>query len=148
MIAVSFFIPCVPPKTTSQQKGVMVIGGKPRFFTKAKVKHAADDMMTLLMPHVLPKPLEGPLKLCVTLTYPWRNSEKKRNVLKGWIPNDKKPDFDNISKSICDVMTKLLFWNDDGQVYDGRIIKGWGDRPGIKIEIETEDGEEQHHAKV
>lgn len=139
MIAISIFIPCVPPKTTSQQKGVMVIGGKPRFFTKAKVRQSADDMMSLLMPHAPRRPLEGPIKLTVTLTYPWRKTEKKRNLLKGWLPNDKKPDFDNLSKAICDVMTKLLFWQDDGQVYDGRIIKGWGDNPGIKIEIETED---------
>jgi|LFRM01.2.fsa_nt_gb Holliday junction resolvase RusA-like endonuclease len=138
MIAISIFIPCVPPKTTSQQKGVMVIGGKPRFFTKAKVRQSADDMMTLLMPHAPSRPLEGPLKLTVTLTYPWRKTEKKRNLLKGWLPNDKKPDFDNLSKAICDVMTKLLFWKDDGQVYDGRIIKGWGDSPGIRIVVETD----------
>lgn len=134
---ISFFIPCVPPKTTSQQKGVMVIGGKPRFFTKGKVKQSQNDLLTLLMPHVPETPFTGPIRVCVTLTYPWRSTEKKRNLLKGFIPNDKKPDFDNISKSICDVMTKLLFWHDDGQIADGRIIKRWGDCPGIMVEIEN-----------
>lgn len=131
-----FFVPCVPPKTTSQQKGVMVIGGKPRFFTKGKVQESQNDILSLLMPYVPSEPLRGPLRFCATLTFPWRKTEKKSNLLKGWIHNDKKPDFDNVSKSLCDVMTKLLFWTDDGQIADGRIIKGWGDKPGIKIEIE------------
>ena len=139
MILANFSIHCVPPTTTSQQKGVMVIAGKPRFFKKAKVRHAEEDLLSLLMPHAPKAPFQGPLKLTVTLVFPWRKTEKKSELLRGVAPHFARPDFDNLSKMICDSMSRLGFWNDDGQVSDGRIAKRRGFDTGIAVTIETDD---------
>ena len=135
MSAISFFVPCVPPKTTAQQKGAFSAGGRIRFFTKKKVAQAESDYISLLMRHAPADPMEGPLRLRVCLTWPWRKSEKKGVVARGWAPMTSKPDFDNASKMLCDVMTKLRFWTDDSQIADGRVAKGWGDRPGVYVEV-------------
>jgi len=132
----SFFISCIPPKATSQQKGICMIGGKPRHFKKKHVLEAENSLTALLMPHRPAKPLDGPVALSVMWTYPWRSSETKRNKALGYLPCTTRPDCSNIVKGLEDCMTRLAFWNDDSQVADLRIRKGWGDKPGILITIE------------
>jgi crossover junction endodeoxyribonuclease RusA len=133
----SFFIQCVPPKATSQQKGICLIGGKPRHFKKKNVADAENSLTALLMPHRPAKPIEGAVALSVTWTYPWRSSETKRNKALGYMPCTTKPDADNLVKMLGDCMTRLAFWNDDAQVADLRVRKGWGDKPGIGITVEA-----------
>lgn len=136
MSKISFFISCVPPKATSQQKGVMVINGTPRYFKKKRVKEAEESMLSLLMPHRPEMALEGPLRLLVIWTYPWRKSESKKRKAAGWLPCDTRPDCSNLVKMFEDCMTRLNFFGDDSQITDLRFVKGWGDKPGIKVELE------------
>ena len=139
MDTIHFNITCNPPKATAQaslrimkrKDGTQFVGK----FAKSKGKQAQNDLMTLLMPHVPARPLEGPLKLEVIWTYPWRKSEKKSNLKLFWIPCDTRPDADNLCKLLLDAMTRLGYWNDDGQVYSLYFRKGWGDQPGINIKI-------------
>lgn len=132
----SFFIACELPKATAQQKGVMVAGGRPVFFTKKHVQKSKDFFSYLLCNHRPPCPFNGPLRVWVVMTYPWKARETKANRAKGWLPMPVSPDWDNLSKTPFDVMTRLSFWCDDGQIFDGRVIKGWGERPGIRVRIE------------
>ena len=132
---IEFEIDCIPPKATAQQKGIMVRGGRPHFFEKKKVRESKDMLSILMRPHVPSEPLDGPLRLTVVWTYPFRASEPKKNRLDGPIPCDTKPDIDNLSKSFCDVMTKLGFWKDDSQVYQMLWTKRWGDKPGIRVTV-------------
>ena len=46
---------------------------------------------------------------------------------------DRKPDFDNIAKIYCDILSDCAVWNDDCQVSDCRVRKLWGDEPGVTI---------------
>jgi Holliday junction resolvase RusA-like endonuclease len=138
----SFFCPCELPRTTAQQKGVSVIGGRPRFFTKAKVQRSKDFFACLFVNLRPPYPFNGPIRVEVVMTFPWRKGETKKNRAKGWMPMPVGPDYDNLSKTPIDVMSKLSFWCNDSQIFDGRIIKGWGREPGIRVTIGEVDDEE------
>ena len=134
---------CVPPTATAQQKGAMVIGGRVRFYTKAKVRRAESLLASLLMPHRPSVPFSRPVALTATWTFPWRKSERRSVVKAGLpVPHTSRPDLDNLEKNLLDVMTSLAFWTDDSLVARKDTGKQWGPRPGIDIavrEIEQED---------
>lgn len=135
-----FFINCIPPKSTHQaaqrilkrHDGTQFIGK----FATSKGKAVESELMTLFMPHRPAVPFDGPLRLSVYWTYPWRKSEKKSNRAKGETPCDVRPDCDNLAKFVCDIMTRLAFWNDDGQICLLMFRKAWGNKPGIGIRVE------------
>lgn len=132
----SFFCPCIPPKATAQQKGVNTSSGRPVYFTKKKVQHAHDLFTSLFVNLCPPVPFNGPIRVEVVMTFPWKKDETKHNRAKGWIPMPVRPDWDNLAKVPFDVLSDLSFWCDDGQVFDGRVIKGWGCEPGVRVTIE------------
>lgn len=132
---IAFHLNIVPPKTTSQTKRLVMIGGKPRFFHKKEHQQAEGDLMALMAPYRPAVPLSGPLALRIDFVFPWRKSEQKWKIALGRIPNDTRPDCDNLGKLAADVLTKLGFYNDDGQVADSHITKAWGDKVGIYIQI-------------
>lgn len=130
-----FHLPIVPPKATSQTKRLVMVGGKPRFFAKKEHQSAENDLMLLCAAHAPPEPLSGPVSLSVDFTFPWRKSEAKKRIALGYLPNGTRPDLDNMVKLIGDVLTKLQFYKDDGQVASLHVSKGWGNRVGIHIQI-------------
>ncbi len=134
--AIELFEGCEPPKATAQQKGAYVVGGKVRFFKKAKVRIAEDFLAFLLRPHVPEAPFTGPVALEARWTFPYRKSERKATVRAGLeVPHTSRPDLDNLEKNLLDVMTRLRFWEDDSQVADKRTSKCWGPRPGIWVRV-------------
>lgn len=138
-----FYIPCIPPTATSQQKGAFSLPGKGvRFFKKANVARAEHDLLTLLHPHTPPAPFTGPLYLSIAFTWPWRKSEPKKNRASGRKWRDTKPDCSNIVKMVEDCMTRLGFWGDDSQVALLTVSKRWGDTPGISVAMQEMDGRE------
>ncbi len=128
---------CIPPTVTAQGAGtrITVRGGKPRVYKDAKAKGSIADLTSICHPHRPTSPLPGPLEVHLEFAWPWRKSETKRLRGMGRLPMTSRPDCDNLAKQICDVMTKLQFWNDDSQVYHLTISKFWADRPGIKVSI-------------
>lgn len=136
----SVFIPCLPPKTTAQQKGAFAMkGGGVRFFKKKKAQAAEQTWWALLQPHAPATPFEGPLCLVVRITYPWRSTEKKARIRDHSLyPIQTRPDIDNVYKMLGDVMTTLRFWKDDRQVSSLSIRKTYGDRPGLHINLTSD----------
>lgn len=132
---ITFHIPITPPKATSQTKRLVMVGGKPRFFPKKEHQAAENDLMVLMAQHAPASPMAGPLRLSVDFVFPWRKSETKRRMACGKLPNDARPDCDNLVKMVADVLTKLSFYRDDGQVSDLHVTKAWGDRVGITVSI-------------
>jgi len=138
---IDFFIPCIPPKSTHQaaqrilrrRDGTQFIGK----FATSKGKQVEGELMMLFAPHRPLTPMQGPLSLSVKWNYPWRKSEKKVNRARGWMPCDVRPDCDNLAKFVCDILTRLAFYDDDGQVADLNFLKGWSDKIGIGIRIES-----------
>lgn len=136
-----FFIDCIPPKSTHQasQRILKRKSDNKMFIGKSESSKGAQvkrDLISLLYPYRPAQAMEGPLQVCIRITWPWRKSEKKKYRERGYRYSDKRPDFDNLAKLICDVMTRIGFYQDDSQIADGRVIKGWGKTPGIGIEIE------------
>jgi Holliday junction resolvase RusA-like endonuclease len=133
---ITFHLPITPPKATSQTKRLVMVGGKPRFFAKKEHQSAENDLTLLCSRFAPAEPLTGPLMLRVDFVFPWRKSETKRRMALGSVPNDSRPDCDNLVKLIADVLTKLRFYNDDGQVADLHVTKAWGDQVGISVTIQ------------
>lgn len=139
-----FRIDCIPPKATSQQKGVFIAGGKPRFFKRKNVKAAENDLTAMLLPFRPSGPLGGPLAMRVHYQFPYRKSDTKKFAAAAWRPHTVKPDADNLVKLLTDQMTRLGFWLDDAQVYSVTIEKHFAQRPGIEIWIDAEIGRDTH----
>jgi Holliday junction resolvase RusA-like endonuclease len=133
MNPITFWLPITPPRSTSQGKRVMVIAGRPMFFKKKEHQSAENDLLLLCAPHKPAQQLDGPVRLEIEFTFPWRKSEKKSNLRFPRIPHTTKPDCDNMAKLIGDVLTKLQFYGDDSQVSCLVISKFWGHKVGIGI---------------
>ncbi len=137
----SIFIEMIPPKTTSQQKGVRVMGGKAHFFEKKKVTEGLALVTEELRKHVPPERLTGPIQITIQFVYPWRGSDlqgkRKADLAKliGWDWHTERPDMSNVVKGVIDRMTQLGYWKDDGQICDERYIKKRGERPSVSIFI-------------
>ncbi|MEG1071977.1 MAG: RusA family crossover junction endodeoxyribonuclease, partial [Akkermansia sp.] len=102
-----FFLPVVSPRTTHQAKKIVRVGGFTKLADKPELKAVVSDYMTLLRPYAPAKPIEGAIRIHLEFTFPWRKSEQKKNRAKGAIPMTSKPDWDNMAKTIVDVMVKL-----------------------------------------
>ena len=117
-----FHLPIVPSKVTSQTKRLVMVGGKPMFFAKKDHQSAENDLLLLCSAHVPFYPIIGPVILTVKFVFPWKKNETKRNIARVIIPNSTRPDCDNLVKLVGDVLTKLQFYKDDGQVFELLMI--------------------------
>lgn len=99
-----------------------------------------ETLAALLAKHVPGAPLEGPLALGVRAVFAVPSSwskKKQAQALAGEIRPTSKPDLSNVIKHVEDVMTRLQFWRDDGQVveYLPGTAKAYGLSPHLVIEI-------------
>lgn len=101
------------PTGTAQQKGVTVVGHKPRFYEKPEVQAQRMAYFYAMKPYRPKKPLTGPVSLQVTFVYPQRKSGKMAEAII-WKPT--MPDLDNLLKLFVDTMTMCKFWEDDRQI--------------------------------
>lgn len=137
-----FFIPCIPPKATSQQKGACRTGKGIRFFKKANVEASEKTFTALISLHAPAGPLQGALCLEIHFFWPWRKGEKKSVIAQcRSAPIAVQPDASNLVKSIEDCMTKLGFWSNDGQISDLRVTKRYCANPGLLIRISQDEPE-------
>jgi Holliday junction resolvase RusA-like endonuclease len=60
---------------------------------------------------------------------------KRAAALNGQIRPTGKPDWDNVGKSACDALNKIV-WNDDSQIVRATVSKRYSDRPRLRIEVE------------
>ena len=119
--------------------------GRPRFarstghaFTPAKtrayesaLRYAAQESMNG------EPPLEGPLSVVVVAIFPvpssWSRKKRDAAALRNEIWPTVKPDADNLLK-VVDALNEVVF-RDDKQIVDARIVKRYGDRPRLIIEV-------------
>lgn len=132
---IEFFCPMKPPTKTHQHKKLAVSKkGKPIIYTPQETKAVQAKLSAHVGRHAPDEPLAGALR--VTQKWIWTGKVTLPT------PRSKKPDCDNISKILLDVMTSAHFWKDDAQV-SSLTVEKWQvppDQPtGIWISVETYD---------
>jgi Holliday junction resolvase RusA-like endonuclease len=126
---------CVPPSVTAQQKRLVIVKGKPRFFHDARMKREEQTWAALLAPHTPDAPLSGPVYLRVRMTWPFLKATPKKH--QGWRRwKETKPDCSNVVKHLEDLLVKLRFVNDDSQVARLVVEKCYGAEQDVGIDIE------------
>lgn len=147
MTPIKFFVPGVPvPKGSA--KGFVVKdkkSGKPRAIVvqdnKEKQKPWASDISYHASKFHTGPLLAGPVALSLQFVMPrlkgHYGSGKNKDVLKPGAPywHIVKPDTDKLIRCVKDALTGVV-WVDDSQVCRmDFILKVYGDRPGVHIEI-------------
>ncbi len=124
-----------PPKGTAQQQKTVARG---KFITKydpPNVKEMKRIWTRELTPHIPDEPLEGPLRMRVLFAYPYRKADvKKADGRDMW--KDTQPDCDNLVKGLNDIMERLGFFTNDGQIASLRAEKVWSYSPRVEIVID------------
>jgi Holliday junction resolvase RusA-like endonuclease len=83
------------------------------------------------------KPLDGPIslrctfRLCVPMSYP---AKRRKACLNGSERHCKRPDIDNLLKSIKDGCNGVA-WVDDCQVVEVRACKVYAEAAGVDVEL-------------
>ena len=119
----------LPPHRTAQQKGAYVRGGRVHFFTKSDVAREERTIVGLVSARLPPDwtPFACPVSVRIHLCYPYRKNERKSVVKAGVeIPNDRRPDLDNILKGCIDALVAAQLFRDDGQIASLEASKTWG----------------------
>jgi len=115
-----------------------IIKGKiPIVYTPSKTRKQEEAFITQAMPFKPEKPLVNPLSINVITFFsiPASFSKKqKEKAISGYLRPAKKPDIDNIVKSILDSMNKI-FYQDDKQVVEMSVKKFYSEAPRTEIEI-------------
>ena len=83
------------------------------------------------------KPLKGPLEAAIYIRLPVPRSYPKKRVaacLSGLEWPSKKPDWDNVAKSICDGMESIIFVC-DSQIVECHVRKVYAEVAGVDVLI-------------
>lgn len=116
------------------------VGGHARMFTPAKTV-AYEGLVALAAQQAMgaASPLSGPLAIEIEAvhTIPASWSKKRRNdALSGAVRPTTKPDWDNIGKAVSDGGNGIA-WVDDRQIVDARVIRRYGETPGVWVRVAT-----------
>ncbi len=102
----------IPSSTPQQRK----LGSKGTHPTEG-LRYARAAWQALLEKHRPTKPMEGPIRLNVTLLY----HVKRKTPF--FAPKTTRPDGDNLLKIIKDAATRAGWWFDDAQVFREQIAR-------------------------
>lgn len=133
----TFFVPGDPVGKGRPRVGR--VAGQARMFTPAKT--VAYEGLIALAAHQAAQSAgwecgDSPVavELIITFSMPASWSAKKRSASAGqWCC--KKPDIDNVIKSVADGCNGVL-WRDDQQIVRVAAVKRWGDQPGVMVQVE------------
>lgn len=130
MRRLEFFLPMLPPEMTFQAKQLAIVKGKPVIFDSAELKAVKVKLRDHLGPHAPAEPFTGPVRVVSKWCYPCGDTEHVHGEYR-----ITKPDADNLSKMLHDVMEKLGFFVNDSQVMPVPETF-WSDMPGIYVCLE------------
>lgn len=106
-------------------------------YNNPKAKRDEVNFQAQALAYRPPGPIEAPITLtvvaCMAIPRSW--SKKKRLMaVDGRIRPDKKPDVDNLLKFVGDSLNGI-FWQDDKQITEARIVKRYSARPRWIVRI-------------
>lgn len=83
------------------------------------------------------KPMEGPVAIYLYIRLPVPGSYSKKRTeacLNGLERPTKKPDWDNVAKSICDAINAIVYL-DDSQIVDVHVTKVFESVAGVDVVV-------------
>lgn len=138
---IEFFVPAAPVAQPRQRHRVTRIGGRTVAQNYTPESHPVNEFKRAVRfwaKREIKSPLVGPIAVDLLLIFP--RPKSRRRKFNKTEPYCQKPDWDNLSKSICDALNGVA-WKDDAQITSARICKrlaGDNVAPGVRITI-TED---------
>jgi Holliday junction resolvase RusA-like endonuclease len=122
--------------------GVPRAKGRPRMtkaghaYTPSKTAQAEESFLVLAMAH-FPRPLNGPLRLELSFTFPIPVSWPKRKraaALNLEFGHTGRPDIDNLIKLVLDALNGRA-WIDDRQIYSLEASKSYAEKAATRMTI-------------
>jgi len=116
------------------------VGGFMRSYTPKKTSDYETEVRTQAQAVMTREPLETPLAvyLYFRLPIPRSHSKKRQEAcLTGSERPTKKPDIDNLAKSVLDGLNGVV-WHDDSQIVSLHLTKVYARNPGIDLLIREE----------
>lgn len=116
------------------------VGGFMRSYTPKKTSDYETEVRTQAQAVMTREPLETPLAVYLYFRLPIpRSHPKKRQeaCLNGSERPIKKPDIDNLAKSVLDGLNGVV-WHDDSQIVSLHLTKVYARNPGIDLLIREE----------
>ena len=116
------------------------VGGFMRSYTPKKTSDYETEVRTQAQAVMTREPLETPLAvyLYFRLPIPRSHSKKRQEAcLTGSERPIKKPDIDNLAKSVLDGLNGVV-WHDDSQIVSLHLTKVYARNPGIDLLIREE----------
>jgi Holliday junction resolvase RusA-like endonuclease len=138
MTAPAVYAFTVPGQPIGKARARVVLNrGKVRAFTPDKTARF-ENLVRCAFVAAYPNhvPLEGPVSVCVYAYFlpPKCFKPKGKYVDTESVPHTKRPDSDNICKSIFDAGNGVI-WRDDSQIYQMHVFKFYSLTPRTEIEI-------------
>jgi Holliday junction resolvase RusA-like endonuclease len=97
---------------------------------EAALKYAAQQVMGDRIP--MAGPLRVDMRIIVPIAASW--AQKRQAAARfGFEMPTKKPDIDNVQKML-DALN-LIVWVDDAQIVDTHVVKRYGDKPGLWVDV-------------
>lgn len=141
---VAFVVPAIPVAQPRQKQRVIHVGGRPMASNYMPAKHPVNAFkaaVAMACQQAYRGPvIGGEVEIRVVAVFPrpkalcWKSRPMPR------LRKVSKPDFDNVSKAICDALSGVLF-RDDAQVWKATVEK-WvasGDeQPHVEVVIEAD----------
>lgn len=107
--------------------------GRIRHYTPSRVRNNAQGLASLLGPHAPPAPWTGPVSVEIIAGFPFRKKESPIAREFGWDWKDAKPDVDNLTKQVLDVLQGCGFFKNDSQVVRLVVTKLRMENPVTRI---------------
>lgn len=125
---IEFFCPLKKlPTVTSQSKGINTATGS--VFDSKGLKDAKASYESHLAKFAPIEPLTGPLGIEIVFCYPTNSKHKHGD------PYTQKPDWDNASKLLQDVLAHLRFMKDDKQIAKADVVQMYSDIVGVYVRL-------------
>ena len=126
----------VPPTATAQHKGAYIKDGAIHFFKKSDVVASELDWYHIVRPYRPERPLDGPLYIRICLAWPYTAATPKRiQARRAVVFHDRRPDLDNLLKSLLDVLTRASVIAEDARISILLAAKVRAPKGGVSIDI-------------
>jgi Holliday junction resolvase RusA-like endonuclease len=107
-------------------------------YTPKATREAEGDFRSQSLPYRPKEIITGAIRLSIVVYKPTPKSFSKKKAAEaeaGDIMPITRPDFDNYAKLVCDALNGV-FWKDDSQIVDCRVIKRYSVTPQVTVELE------------